>query len=359
MLATSEPLMKSALPGLALVPAALLVACTTSVPADRTTDAGSDAGMPNGDAGLIVIPVADGGSLHITESGVPNQNVTIPAGSYFNIRVAMHVTTSCDSNPPAGQNWPSPCDPYDRLAQISLDDDGGTPMFLLDAVTSFGGTTDWEQDVTDYASLITGTHSFKVDVGTYADPSGMATGTASSHDVSVQFELIPGTPPRDVVGVVPIFRQDITASTSSVMGTVVVPAGAAHGRLDFFTSGHGGNGNPPCDEFCQKYNDITVDTTSLFHMAPWVSCADNCMHESIRGSISCGGESFDYICQQNPTSCPPSATDSRANWCPSKIITPFQLDWPTADLTGRHMVGLSVENVNGDWSVGLAAVFYK
>jgi hypothetical protein len=139
---------------------------------------------------------------------------------------------------------------------------------------------------------------------------------------------------------------------------ITPPEGATSGRLDYFTSGHGGNGEPPCDEFCQKYNDLTIDGQNVYRATPWVSCADNCTQVPISGSISCGGDSFDYICQQNPTSCPPSPVASRANWCPSQIINQMQFTWPVS-LTGSHSAELSIENADGTWSTGLAAVFFK
>jgi hypothetical protein len=203
---------------IAIALATLLVACKPEVVKKHSIE---DAGAP--DAGLDCADAVSGdattlsvtNAAHITESGIPDVMTTIPVGCYSSIKVTVNVTTNCSGEPPSGQNWPTECDPYDRLAQISLDDNGTTDLFLLDAVTSFGGTTTWTQDVTDYAMLLFGEHAIKVDVGTYADPSGMATGTASSHDVTVSISLTPGPPPHNVVGVIPLFRQDMSGSTAT------------------------------------------------------------------------------------------------------------------------------------------------
>ena len=346
--------------------AALSFACSAHAPAEKESDAGTDAGPADagpadagpGDAGPpFTVTIAT--SVHITESGTPDVMVTVPDGSYSNIKLHMEVSSACNTAPPQGMNWPPACDPYDRLAQITRADTGTTPLFLLDAVTSFGGDAVWEQDITDYAALLIGTHDYHIRVDVYSDSTGMATGTMASHDVSVSIILTPGQPPHDVLQVIPLFRQEITSSAMALTDMVTPPAGATAGRLDFFTSGHGGNGEPPCDEFCQKVNDLSVDTTSLYDMAPWVMCSDNCTEVAITGTQSCGGESFGYYCAQNPTSCPSSAIAPRSNWCPSQIIQLISEPWPASDLTGSHTVGLNIVNVDGDWSVGVAAVFWK
>jgi hypothetical protein len=240
-------------------------------------------------------------------------------------------------------------------------------------VTSFGGTETWEQDVTDYVGLLEGTHTYHLEVDTYADSTGMATGTASSHDATLSIVLTPGIPPHSVVAAVPIVRQDITtpvvvadAATDGgpligvLTAKLTAPKGATSGRLDFFTSGHGGNGpEMECDEFCEKVNDVRVDGTNLYAKAPESSCTDNCKEVDAGQTFSCGGESFGYYCQQNPESCPSSAVAPRSNWCPSQIIAPIPLTLPASALSGEHTFEVEVVGVDGTWPVGLSAVYFK
>ena len=306
----------------------------------------------------ITIPVLAKQHLDQGKSAV-EVDVMVPAGCYANIKLHMQSSTACKGAPPPGQNWPALCDPFDRLAQVWLADKGQTPMFVLDAVTPFGGLGIWDQDITDYAQSIAGMHTYHVEVGTYADPAGKATGTMSSHDVDVSVIVTPGVPPHAVAGVVPLWRQGINGNTKMVMGSFTAPAGATAGHFDYFTSGHGGNGNPPCDEFCMKENDIAVDGMNVYMDSPFINCDDNCDHQSIQGTIGCGGMTFNYICKQNPTACPTSATAPRANWCPSKIIPLIQVPLPSSALLGKHDVTLGIPGVEGDFSIGLAVVFYR
>jgi len=350
-----------------------LFVCAVSIGCNNgatSVDAGArDAAAP--DAGLCP-PAVDGGptmSIAIFTAqhldgiqGSPTfqsatATATIPPGCWSNAILRLHQVTHCTGHPPAGQNWPPLCDPYDRLAQVTLADPRTTQLLLLDAVTPFGGESTWDQDVTDYLPALTGAHSFNVDIGVWADGAGMATGTMASHDIDVTLILTPGAPPHDVLSVQPLFHGGITPSNKSITAMFEAPKGSLHGRIDFFTSGHGGNGNPPCDEFCQKENVLSVDSTALYDDNPWVDCSDNC--DQAPGKASCLGMTFDYTCKQNPTACPASAVAPRSNWCPSKIIAPFALDLPTSALTGQHTVDFTVLDVSGDFEVGLAAVFYK
>jgi len=355
----------------------LLAGCgTNNNAADMAApDGGSDGGgcAPVDGGATTTVTVVSGQQLGVivTDGGVPDGGpattfmtavdvpATVPEGCWSSIQVQMHVKTNCKGVPPQGQNWPPPCDPYDRLAQVWLNDKGATPLFVLDAVTPFGGETTWTQDVTDYYALLVGTHTYHVEVGTYADPSGQATGTMAEHQVDVSILLVPGAPPRQVLAAVPLFRQGIDDNTMPLTAKLNAPDGATHARLDYFESGHGGNGNPPCDEFCQKENDITIDGMNVYADSPQSDCSDNCTHVPIGGTISCGGQTFNYICKQNPTSCPSSAIAPRSNWCPSQIIPLIQVPLPSTALTGSHDVGLQIQGVNGSWSIGLSAVYWK
>jgi hypothetical protein len=327
-------------------------------------DAGNACAQDGGPVTVTVVPMA-----HLTAS-TPFVDIetTLPEGCWSSVKVTMTASSDCTGAPPPGQNWPTNCDPYDRLAQLTLADTGKTPMFVLDAVTSFGGSATWTEDVTDYVSLLTGKHTYHLEIDTYDDPG--QTGTASSHDATVTIVLTPGTPPHEVLLAVPLLRADITAAPDAgttdagnsppLSAMVTAPAGATSARFDYFTSGHGGNGPDACDEFCPKVNVVSLDGTSVYSKAPTKSCTDNCTHVPLdAGSISCGGDTYDYYCEQNPEACPPSPTFTRSNWCPSQIITPIPIPLPASALTGEHSVGLTIVGIDGTWSTGLSAVFYR
>ncbi len=286
--------------------------------------------------------------------------MSLPAACYASASLQLKLTSGCVGAAPPGQSWPAGCDPYDRLVQLTIDD-APTPILLLDAVTPFGADVTWQVDVTDYQRSFTGSHSLSLAITTYADPTGQQSGTNAGFGVDAELTLTPGAPARDVVGIVPLFAQRIDLTTvGALTAPLVAPAGAAHGRLDFYATGHGAVGPQSCDEFCMKTNTVSFDGANLYDGAPWVSCANDCTHQLLDGgSVTCGGQTFDYICEQNPTACPPSPVASRANWCPSKLVVPFQLAIPDSATTGSHTVGLSVTNVQGYFLVGLAGVFWR
>jgi hypothetical protein len=330
-------------------------------------DAGNDASdaahcSTKGESAVMVTVVSHEHLVQATPS--VDVEVRVPSGCWSSVKVTMTVTSDCTGVPPAGQNWPTECDPYDRLAQVWLADEGTTPLFVMDAVTSFGGTATWTQDLTDYYALLVGKHDYHVEIDTYSDSSGQVTGTASSHDATVTIELTPGVPPHEVLAAIPLFRQTLTGdggadASPALTAKLIAPDGATAGRLDYFTSGHGANGPlMECDEFCDVTNDVEVDGKNLYAKAPKADCSTNCTHVPASGSFSCGGETFDYYCKQNPESCPSSAVAPRSNWCPSRIIAPIAIPLPASALAGEHEVGVRLLGANGNWPVGLAAVFY-
>ncbi len=330
--------------------------------ADGKTDA-ADASACGIDGAVLTVSVVSG--AHLTESA-PSVDVTatVPPGCWSSVQVQVTASSDCTGTPPTGQNWPTNCDPFDRLAQVTLAGPDTTPMFVLDAVTSFGGSATWTQDVTDYVSLLTGTHAYHLEIDTYNDAKGLVCGTAASHDATVSIVLTPGTPPHDVVLAIPLLRSDIVGGgdggTPALSTQFTAPAGANQARFDYFTSGHGANGPlEECDEFCWKQNNVSLDGTNLYATAPMSNCSDNCTHVPISGSVSCGGSTYNYVCQQNPCSCPPSSTATRSNWCPSQIILPIAVPFPGGTSSGQHNAGVGIVNADGTWSIGLSAVFYR
>ncbi len=360
----------------------VLLACHSSGARGSGTDAGEgDAGMgADADDGGSPCSGAPGGSPMTIPllpsgarlSGVQNADggatgfqtltntVTVPAGCYASASLRFSIKTGCVGAAPPGQNWPAKCDPFDRLSRVTLADPGQTPLILLDAVTPFGADATWTADVTDYVPALTGTHTIAAYISSYATADGQASGTDAGFDVDVTLTLTPGVPPRDVIAVVPIWRQSIDPTTGPLTSMIAAPDGAAHARLDFFTTGHGAKGSlMECDEFCMKPNTVTVDGAKVYAKAPWKDCSNDCTHTTISGTIMCGGQTFDYGCKENPTSCPSSPIAPRANWCPAQPIAPFALSLDDSIATGTHSVGLSIAGVEGNFEVGLAAVFWR
>lgn len=301
-------------------------------------------------AGTRVSGVPDSPSYQIASAPL-----TLPPGPWKKLVVRYELTATCDGNVPAGDSWPALCDPYDRLTQVRLD--GDTPLVLVHAITPFGGNAVFERDITDYAAALEGTHDWTVYVSTGADPEGAATGTAAGWDVAVTLLATPGDPPRDVVAVTGAFHVN-RLKPGDLPGTaeLTAPADATHARLDLFTTGHGLVGSPPCDEFCEKENEVVFAGTSLFTEAPWSDCSASCTRVSINGTISCGGDTFDYICEENPMACPSSAVFDRSGWCPGSAASPYAIDLGDAR---DGTLTWNVAGVEGFWSAGGVVVWLR
>src|SRR5579859_4244946 len=107
----------------------------------------------------VTIPLFAAGARVSGVSSAPNHQTisataTLPSGCYSRLRVRYRLDATCLGTPPAGQGWPTDCDPFDRLTRVTLSDNASLPLVLLDAVTPFGGSTVYEQDVSDYAPAL-------------------------------------------------------------------------------------------------------------------------------------------------------------------------------------------------------------
>jgi hypothetical protein len=314
----------------------------------------------------IVIPVFPEWT---TISGVPNTKnffsataeVEVPRGCYSEIKIRYAIKTNCYGPRPAGQ-WQPKCDPFDRNAFVSLVDPNTVPLFLIDGATSFGTDHVWEQDITDYASKIFGKHKYMGYIRTQADPTGKASGVEAQMDMSVTLVLTPGPPPRRVVSVQPLFYALAWGKTSApIKATVTAPEDVTNGRIDFYVSGHGLVGTKACDEFCKKENVISVGGQTVYAEAPWVVCGEPVCGEHLAAAtpFTCMNKSWSYRCGSNLTSCPGSAVLDRANWCPGRKIELKEIPLPEDLLSGSHDVTYAVENLEGNFWIGAAAVFWR
>lgn len=287
-------------------------------------------------------------------------------------------------SPPCNGGY-NPCgDPWDRLAHLFVVfddciDAGGScitndNLELIRAVTPFGtdarppdGTGQirsrlLSMDITPFAPILVGDTHVGVEIGHFVQKGWW---------VSVDFtfterpELASDKPPADGIEIVGF------GGYSGVERTVSVPATANDVKMRLFTSGHGGatfctggsnDGNScssgadcpggacnPCDEFCQRENQILVDGGIAWSAIPWrTDCspaATPCSNWN-----ACGF---------------PSCTFSRAGWCPGYIACHHNapcdndLDF-TADLPagGTYDIDYNVTPVNGSWPVSLVMYWY-
>lgn len=359
-----------------LVVAFLTVACGESGAPSRSAaaDAGSDA-----DAGAdedatatqpYVVDAFDRVRIN-SDSAKPNFQhaetmVDFGAGSFEKVTLVVDLNTTCfpfdswkDNPPPSGQNWPADCDAFDRNFEFTLDEPA-TPatdppaIELVRAITPFGGPLHFEVDLTDVANARPGKHDLHARISTWSDAAGQVSGSDGGWFVSAHVDVVPGTPPRQVLAVVPLFNGTQTEATSPAAIAFDVPAGTTATRLEYRVTGHGGVSPAagcigPAEEFCTRSHELFADDQSIASMTPWrADCADLCTlaHQG----PSTGG--FDY-CTENPCGAISSVKAPRANWCPGSVTPPLVYEPAAFATPGPHTFRWTISDVakGGSWRI--------
>ena len=257
---------------------------------------------------------------------------------------------------PDKQNWPAPCDAFDRTLSVTLDEaeppSAAAPgVELLRAITPFGGPQQVEADVTDVVNGLPGAHRLGLRIDTWSDADGLVSGSRGEWIASADVLLWPGTPPRRVLAVVPLLLGAQTEAEAEPL-TFEVPEGAAGARIDYLVTGHGGAFSPGCfgaaEEFCQRTHDLYLDGELLQELSPWRDCSDNCT--LTRNDSGFGPAQY---CAQNPCADPNSARASRANWCPGQKTDPFVLTASELQVAGSHELTRTIQGLakGGTWTV--------
>jgi hypothetical protein len=271
--------------------------------------------------------------------------------------------------PPAGQRWPADCDAFDRNFELTLDEPaapGGTPALELGRlITPFGGPLHQEIDVTDLVNAKPGPHDLQVYIATWSDAAGMVSGSNGGWSVSAKLALVPGTPPRHVLAVIPIVNGSITVAAPLAPVGFDVPAGVTSARLEYRATGHGGGDDPsgacigPAEEFCQRVHHVTIDGAEL-STPQWQPWRDDCQTLCTDATYAFpGGKAFHY-CKENPGGAIDSVRAPRANWCPGSLTPPKTYDPAALHVAGPHTFGATVdaEHKDGMWRVSAALYLY-
>src|SRR5688572_7563695 len=170
-------------------------------------------------------------------------------------------------------------------------------------------------DVTDYAQYLKGNTTLRVH---YSGYSGGFT-------ANVKFTFIEGTPPRNVVKIQRLWNGSFAYGTSTSIETRVnsrtlqMPATATAATLKFNVTGHGGNANDNCSEFCSKYYQVKVNNALASQTNIWRS---NC------GSNNLYPQTGTWVYD-------------RANWCPGDVV--YANYHPISGLTPGSNYALDVD----------------
>jgi len=178
----------------------------------------------------------------------------------------------------------------------------------------------WKYDVSDYEPLLHDT--VHLNAGNWQEL------------LDLSFDIIKGTPPRDVHDVRNVWTGDIgwTSTTENELNErqVLIPADAQNSRLKVRLTGHGSDqGN--CAEFCPNYCYLFIDSVQRYSRQIWrTDCPVNPLYPQ--------GGTWVY---------------PRANWCPGAEVTTYDMEltpYVTPGDSTRLNLNLNPHNyTSGGW----------
>lgn len=206
-------------------------------------------------------------------------------------QILMHISLSC---PPGG------CDPWDRLAKLSVVVDGEAMEIGRYATPYLLSTCGWTLDVTDYRNYLTGTTELASSIETYQN----------GWNIHTSFDFIEGTPEYEYVTVTQFYRDDLTYGDTLFYSINIpdydfmVPENAEEVVFRVINTGHGQGNTDNAAEFSQKTHHIHVNGEERFSQYLW-----------------------DPNCAQNPCANQAGTWQfARAGWCPGKAVVPWDYD---------------------------------
>lgn len=260
---------------------------------------------------------------------------------------------------PPGHSWPAACDAFDRTFSFQLlpGVEGAPGLELVRAITPFGGPMKFSVDVTDIANGLRGKHAIQASIDAWPDPDGIVSGARGSWFVSARFEMVPGTPPRNVLAVVPLFNESWTKAGDEVSFgpfPFEVPEGVEKAHIEYRATGHGGPNMGrdcigPAEEFCRRTHELFLGGRAVRQYELWRSCKDNC---DVVTRAEDPDAFFDY-CAQNPCASHVSARATRANWCPGQTTDPEYFSDPSLLRPGKVEAAWTINRIEegGSWRV--------
>jgi hypothetical protein len=206
-----------------------------------------------------------------------------------------------------------------------------TPYGTYMASNSSGFNNNWSHtftfDVTEFAHLLTDSLQVRAFYG----------GWSSGFSVTLDFDFIEGTPPRNTTQISNIYRSGgggWTYQNSSQFETNFLTPKTIHldpqttmGEMRITPTGHGFDNNYNCAEFCPRNYYLKIDGSTRFTQQMW---NDDCGLNPIYPQ----GGTWIY---------------NRANWCPggsasdyTHEITPF--------IAGKDSIELNLDMQNYSWT---------
>ena len=238
----------------------------------------------------------------------PNWAVFPSAGTGIH-KVILKLSFKC----PTGEN----CGEWDYLNYIYLRRKGGVDsssmnLELARFITPYGNSfsaawrSDWVIDVTDFEGLL------RDSVEIEYQHTGYETNVGRGWIVNLEFQLIEGTAIRPFKNLQTLWSGsygygDVNNPINTQLGTQQITVGAETEslRMRILQSGHGGEANEGCAEFCPKIRTLKRDGTTFSEELVW---RDDCGLNAVYPQA--GTWVYD-----------------RGNWCPGDLVYPDAYDF--------------------------------
>jgi len=241
-------------------------------------------------------------------------------------RIIMYYTLGC----PTGG-----CSEWDYTTKIEVEDpiDGGGSRWveLTRIITPYAGNkgNSWEFvyeiDVTDYAPILKGERRVRAHYSGYQD----------GFTVSIDFDFIEGTPPREVLDVTTLYDGTFRYGFANdpiedylVPTDITMHPNLGGAKFRMVASGHSFGGNENCAEFCRKWYRLEVNGNAAIQEDIW---RDDC------GSNPLEAQTGTWVY-------------NRAGWCPGTETKRFDNNisaFVAAGQTAEFDVDWESYNYNG------------
>lgn len=198
-------------------------------------------------------------------------------------------------------------------------------------------------DITDFVPLLKDSVEIQVNYEGYSD----------GFTVTLDFQLIEGTPPHDVAKIERIYDGYYTYGdpNNPIEDRLIgkrskMPTGATAARLFTLQTGHGGGGTQNCAEFCKKSAYVLVNDSAIGKNIVW---RDDC--------------GLNVLFPQ-----PGTWLYDRANWCPGSVVTPYVNDLtpfinPTdsfkVDIDMDEFVNSAAGSNPAGYNIATQLIYYK
>ena len=210
--------------------------------------------------------------------------------------------------------------------------------FISPYAVNFPKTFNYEYvyDITDYVKYVTDSTELRIEY------QGYSYGFTATWDMI----YVEGTPAKEVVDVVNIYNggfdygQAVSIEQALKAKSFTVPAGTSATKARIIITGHGGESNQNCAEFCAKNMYLKLNNTQIAEQLVW---KDDCGSNAIMAQ-------------------PGTWVYNRANWCPGEKIRNYDYMLNvTAGSTNTIDLDMEAFSANGgaSYNIALQLIYYK